>query len=109
MKAIKQKVNSLTPQWFMSHDADQFFYAFRVVFGSTGTKKILCAWHIDRSWRRALKQHRGNDRRIEIYHYLRVILMESDPAAFLVQLQQFLTFFDENNENNFLQYFRNNY
>ena len=101
MKAIKQKVNSLTPQWFMSDDADQFFNAFRVVFGSTGTKKILCAWHIDRSWRRALRQHiRGNDRRIEIYHYLRVILMESDPAEFRVQLQQFLTFLDENNENN---------
>ena len=110
MKAIKQKVNSLTPQWFMSDDADQFFNAFRVVFGSTGTKKILRAWHIDRSWRRALRQDiRGNDRRIEIYHYLRVILMESDPAAFRVQLQQFLTFLDENNENNVLHYFRNNY
>ena len=35
--------------------------------------------------------------------------MESDPAAFRVQLQQFLTFLDENNENIFLQYFRNNY
>ena len=74
MKAIKQKVNTLTPQWFMSDDADQFFNAFRVVFGSTGTKKILCAWHIDRSWRRALRQHiRGNDRRIEIYHYFCVL------------------------------------
>ena len=74
MKAIKQKVNSLTPQWFMSDDADQFFNAFRVVFVSTGTKKILCAWHIDRSWRRALRQHiRGNGRRIEIYHYFCVL------------------------------------
>ena len=55
MKAIKQKMCSLTPQWFMSDDADQFFNAFKAVFGSTGTKKVLCAWHIDRSWRRALR------------------------------------------------------
>ena len=90
----------------MSDDADQFFNAFKAVFGSTGTKKVLCAWHIDRSWRRALRQHIGaNDRRIEIYHYLRVLLMESDQAAFRVQLQQFLTFLDENNENGFLHYF----
>ena len=41
MKAIKQKMNSLTPQWFMSDDADQFFNAFGVVFGRTGTKNIL--------------------------------------------------------------------
>ena len=69
MKAIREKVHSLSPQWFMSDDADQFFNAFRAVFGNEGTRKVLCAWHIDRCWRGALRQHvKDNNRRIEIYH-----------------------------------------
>ena len=57
MKAIKEKISSLSPQWFMSDDTDQFFNVFRAVFGKGQTKKVLCAWHLDGSWRRALRQH----------------------------------------------------
>ena len=79
MKAIKCNVSSLEPRWFMSDDADQFFNAFRAVFGSANTRKVLCAWHVDQLWSGALRQHMKHaDRRVEVYHYLRVLLMERE-------------------------------
>ena len=110
MKAIKCKVNSLEPMWFMSDDADQFFNAFRAIFGCAKTKKVLCAWHVDRSWRGALRQHiPHNDRRVEVYHYLRVLLMEREEGAFRVNLQKFLSYLDLKKESSFLHYFRKTY
>ena len=110
MKAIKTKINSLSPEWLMSDDADQFFNAFRIVFGTSNTKKVLCSWHIGRSWRGALRQYiKQNEKRIKIYHYLRVLLMERDETAFRVNLQKFLTFLDENREGGFLSYFKKTY
>ena len=32
-KATKRKIGSITPTWFMSNDAEQFFNAWRSVFG----------------------------------------------------------------------------
>ena len=41
MKAIKQKVNSLTPpQWFMSDDADQFLMHSRLYLGVQAPKRF---------------------------------------------------------------------
>ena len=90
MKAMKEKISSLSPQWFMSDDADQFFNAFRAVFGKGQTNKVLCAWHLDRSWRGALRQHvKQNAKRVEIYHFLRVLLIEREEPEFRVKLQNF--------------------
>ena len=110
LQSLKQKVGTLSPEWFMSDDADQYFNAFRGVFGCKGTKKVLCAWHLDRAWRGALRQHiKSNDKRIEIYHHMRTLLTERDPATFRVQLQQLLTFLDNSREMSFLHYVRSNY
>ena len=46
-KSIKDATGLLHPQWFMSDDAEQFFSAWKVVFGGDHTKKLLCAWHVD--------------------------------------------------------------
>ena len=56
-KVLKQFAGSIHPQWFMSDDTEQYFTAWSDIFGSSQTKKILCAWHIDRAWRKALNQH----------------------------------------------------
>ena len=110
MKAMKEKNSSLSPQWFMSDDADQFFNAFRAVFGKGRTKKVLYAWHLDRSWRGALRQHvKQNAKRVEIYHFLRVLLIEREEPEFRVKLQKFVTFLESNNESAFLHYFKKTY
>ncbi len=50
-KKLKERVGIISPLWFMSDDAEQFFTAWKAVFGHGQTKKLLCAWHVDRAWR----------------------------------------------------------
>ena len=53
----------LHPQWFMSDDAEQFFNAWKAVhvFGGENCRKLLCAWHVDRAWRKALNDISNKD------------------------------------------------
>jgi len=39
----------------MTDDASQYYNAWTSVFGAA--VKLLCTRHVDRSWRRAIKQH----------------------------------------------------
>ena len=55
--ALKQRGGYIKPQWFMTDDAEQYYNAWKEVFGEGSTRKVLCAWHVDRAWRRALHQH----------------------------------------------------
>ena len=47
-KAIKRRIGSITPMWFMSDDAEQFFNAWRSVFGPVKNKLLCTLWHVDR-------------------------------------------------------------
>ena len=63
------------------------------MFGIGGTKKVLCAWHVDRVWRKGLNPHiKSQTKRIEIYHQLRILLAEHTESQFRVMLQGFLTY-----------------
>ena len=110
LKAIRKCTGNIQPNWFMTDDAEQYFNAWKAVFGCTDkTRKILCAWHIDRSWRNALKEHvKCKESQIHIYHNLRTILAETDEAKFRVILQEFVSFLD-NDHTEFCNYFRTYY
>ena len=108
-KVLKQFAGSIHPQWFMSDDTEQYFTAWSDIFGSSQTKKILCAWHIDRAWRKALNQHIPfQDDRVQIYHQLRMLLTETNESEFRVMLQTFLTY-SEKYHFNFYKYFSTYY
>ena len=96
LQAIKRVTGVLkSPHWFMSDDAEQYFNSWKGVFGVEGTTKLLCAWHVDRAWRNALKEHIATkEMRLEVYHNPRVLLMENQESAFRVLLQQFLSYGD---------------
>ena len=81
------------PHWLMSDDAEQYYSAWTYVFDIGGTKKVLCAWHVDRAWRKGLILHiKLQTKRIEIYHQLRILLAERTESQFRVMLQEFLTY-----------------
>ena len=44
-----------TSSHIMIDDAGQYYNAWTSVFGPAS--KLLCTWHVDRSWRKATKQH----------------------------------------------------
>ena len=93
LHAIKERCGTIRAKWFMSDDAEQFFTAWRATFGDQETKKILCAWHVDRAWRHALLEHIPNkDNQITVYHHLQVLLQETKEAQFRLRLQKFLTY-----------------
>ena len=93
----------------MSDDADNYFNAWKAVFGEGDTKKILCAWHIDRTWRKALVETvRDKKDQIKIYHQLSILLNERDEAKFRLTLQAFLTHLQTEHAR-FFAYFTTNY
>ena len=109
LKEVRRTSGYLAPKWFMSDDADQFFNAWSGVFGKKGTKKILCSWHVDRSWRKAILLHiKDKETQIQVYHHLRILLTERVESQFRVYLQQFLTII-QGTSAEFLQYFRKHY
>ena len=77
----------------MSDDTPQYFNAWKGVFVAWH-KKILCAWHVD--WTALNKHVLDKQCRIEIYHQLRVLLMENDESTFRVLLQQLISLLDTN-------------
>ena len=84
LEAIKYRTGLLKPpRWFISDDAEQYYNSWKCVFGVKGTSELSCAWHVDRSWRNSLKEHvHTAQARLEIYHHLRVLLMENEESAF---------------------------
>ena len=108
-KHLKKRTGSLQPRVFMSDDAEQFWNSWVGVYGSNETKKILCAWHVDRAWRKALNEHiKDKEERIVIYHYLQVMLAQQNEGEFQITLQQFLSYV-RHKHYNFYTYFSTYY
>ena len=107
--ALKQRGGYIKPQWFMTDDAEQYYNAWKEVFEEGSTRKVLCAWHVDRAWRRALHQHiNEREKQVQIYHQLRVLLTETEVSHFRVLLQGFLTYIEKHHYDLFI-YFSTHY
>ena len=57
LKPIRDRTGNMNPRLFMTDDVEQFFTAWRATFGNGTTIKLLCLWHVDRAWRKALQKH----------------------------------------------------
>ena len=107
-KSIKSKVGNLSPKVFMSDCADQFYNAWVGVFEEKPLK-LICTWHVDKAWRKKLSELvASKERRVQIYHHLRLLLEERDIPKFEVLLQKFLSYLEED-EISFFDYFKNTY
>ena len=107
LKAVHTKVGDIQPAYFMSDCAEQYYNAWHSVFGAT--TKLLCIWHVDQAWRKALNEHVSNKQdRVEIYHQLRVLLQERVESEFFVRLQQLMSFLNNQYEE-FYKYFDTQY
>ena len=109
-EAIKCQVGMIEPLVFMTDDAPQYFTAWQNQFGrNSRTQKLLCRWHLDKTWRGAIREKVSSDLQPEIYRYLLVLLHETTLAEFNKKLQQFLSFLKEKKQHLFLEYFQKNY
>ncbi|GFT92997.1 uncharacterized protein NPIL_21081 [Nephila pilipes] len=78
---IKQKIGQLQPQIFMSDMAESFFNAWKSEMG-VPQKRLFCAWHIDRAWRKNLKKIKGAEKQAKTYKIIRSLLEERDIYTF---------------------------
>ena len=109
LNGIKYVCGNIEPMWFMSDDAEQYFNAWKSVFVSSITRKIICVWHIDRSWRKALYDHiQDKKEQTYVYHTLYLLLQELNESRFRMMLQAFLTHLHAKH-NNFYTYFKVQY
>lgn len=88
----KEKCGYIETRIFMGDDTNNFYNAWRGTFSVNITKKLLCAWHLDKSFRGSLQKHiSSRTKQVDIYHQLRVLLHESEESSFKLRLQQFLS------------------
>ena len=78
---LKEHVGSVQPLWFMSDDADQYYKCWSQVYKNK-PQKLLCTWHVDRAWRKAISRITDQELQISVYHTLRVLLEEQDNEKF---------------------------
>lgn len=54
LSGVKKLVGQLKPKIFMSDGAAAYWNAFKLVMDGEDTKRLLCTWHVDKNWRKAL-------------------------------------------------------
>ncbi|GFT57125.1 hypothetical protein NPIL_129921 [Nephila pilipes] len=67
----------------MSDDTESFFIAWKTAFG-VPEKRLLCTWHLDRSWRRNISRLiKKPEIQVEAYKIVRCLLIETEEEAFI--------------------------
>ena len=94
LRVVSGESGELQPVFFMTDDANQYWNSWKAAYGNTDTKtkKLLCAWHVDKNWRKAIRENiHGSEAQATVYHHLQVILKETNKSTFRLRLQQFMT------------------
>lgn len=102
--AMAKKVDAKT---FMSDDASQFYKAWSTVMGAP-KQKLLCAWHVDKNWRKKIHECVEKQLRPFAYHRVRLLLELSEEKEFKDYLEKFLADKKEKLKD-FVKYFKDHY
>ena len=52
---VMEKTGPISPAWFMSDLAPQFYDSFTDV-NSCSPKRLFCTWHVDKAWQKMLNE-----------------------------------------------------
>ena len=79
---IKNVTGDLSPAWFMTDIAPQFYDAFCAVFNCEPIQ-LYCTWHIDKAFKEQLKSKIKNfEIEVEVYKQLRIVLEQTNEKLF---------------------------
>ena len=94
---VKDTCGPVSPPWFMSDLAPQFFNAFAAV-NECKPKQLWCSWHVEKAWREALQSRitgdKSVDRRDCVYRYIKIITGAKDEKEFDAASNAFLQWMD---------------
>ncbi|GFX39221.1 uncharacterized protein TNCV_3859461 [Trichonephila clavipes] len=94
---IDKEIVSVYGNIMNRQNVTKWCHHFCEVFGIP-EKRLLCTWHVDRSWRRSiLRLITKKEIQVEAYKIVRSLLVETDEAAFDM-LKEVLKNFDEKEE-----------
>ena len=79
--ALKMRVGSVEPAWFMSDLTEQYYTTWISSFRGK-PRKIVCTWHVDRAWREQLREINNLELEVAVYHHLRVLMEEPNEEKF---------------------------
>lgn len=96
--SIKERCGDVKTEIFMSDDAEAYHNAWVSSFPRP-EKKLLCSWHVDRSWRRKINEHiKDKEQQAEVYAALKSLQNETNEAGFRRSLQNVLAWLREISE-----------
>ncbi|XP_064462459.1 uncharacterized protein LOC135373125 [Ornithodoros turicata] len=106
LKAVKESVGEVTPNFFMTDDAKQYYHAWCEAFQSR-PRKLLCKWHVRRAWSNKLNSTVKDERkRKEIESTIDVLLQQKTEDAFREKMTSFTEVLQiDESTHVFLQYF----
>ena len=88
--SIRERCGDPKAEIFMSDDAEAYHNAWVSSFSRPG-RKLLCSWHVDRSWRRKIGEHiKDKEQQAEVYAALKGLQNETNEAGFRRSLQHVL-------------------
>ncbi|KAF4524994.1 hypothetical protein B566_EDAN014136 [Ephemera danica] len=85
---LKAKTGILKCTYFMSDDFPAFFNSWVNVMGPCHTQKLLCSWHVDKSWKSHFNMK--DEKQQLLYKDLKALQMEYDAATFEAALEGLL-------------------
>ena len=89
-ESIRERCGDVKTEIFMSDDAEAYHNAWASTF-SRPDKKLLCSWHVDRSWRRKIAEHiKDKEQQAEVYAAFKGLQNETSEAGFRRSLQHVL-------------------
>ena len=81
-KSLRDRCGDVKTEFFMSDDAEAYHNAWSSVFSRPG-RKLLCSWHVDRSWRRKLNElNKDKEEQAEVYAALKNLQNEINESKF---------------------------
>lgn len=63
----------------MSDGGAAYWNAFMSIMGGEDTKRLLCTWHVDKNWRKALMMIKDDVLKTKVYKRLILIRVQPDP------------------------------
>ena len=66
---------------FISYSADDSEQYFSAWIAGLGPNKLLCTWHVDCAWRKAVNSIKVQEIAAIVYHNVQVWMEEIDPSA----------------------------
>ena len=88
--SLRERCGDMPTEIFMTDDAEAYYNAWISAF-SRPDRKLLCSWHVGRSWRQKLNEHlKDKEKMAEVYAALKSLQNDLSETSFRRSLQQFM-------------------